>query len=170
MKRVLIITGSSGFGHNSVAMSLREAIGIHVGSEVQTEILDLLSLNGVARLCCPSRLYGPVIVRAPDLWGPIYHLTNRRSYWNLFRRGMGLAIGNCLSRCIIDQQPDVIVCVHPLANQVAAIAIERIGARLPLVAVPTDLGEAHAAWFTPQADLYLAPTEEVACSLVRQET
>ena len=58
-----------------------------------------------------------------------------------------------------EQDPDVVVSVHPLLNHVAFAAIQRSGRKRGLVTVITDLVEFHRGWAFPRADLVIVPTE-----------
>ena len=167
-KKVLIVTGATGAGHNSVAKTLHKAIEELAAGAVEVTVLDYVFAGRRSWIGSFSRLYAPMIVRFPFLWGAAYHLSNSRRLILLLRALAGLTAARHLARALISDPPDLIVCVHPLFNQVVAAAVRRTGVPLPLVTVITDLAEPHAAWVAPEVTLYAAPTEEVRQGLVAQ--
>ncbi|MBI2907198.1 MAG: glycosyltransferase [Chloroflexi bacterium] len=160
---ILIVTASTGAGHNSAAMSLCRALTELAGGGGEVSTVDLLAR--ASWLCQPWRLYGPIILRWPSLWGLVYGLSNN-SYFFRLSNGLGGGMRDLPLGLLDARRTQCIVCVHPLGNQAVAHALSRLEHPAPLITVVTDLGEAHTAWIAPQVSLYVAPTEEVRASLV----
>ena len=54
---------------------------------------------------------------------------------------------------VIEDAPDLIISVHPLAQEFTVEALEAMGTQTPFVIVVTDLATGHPVWFHPAAQL-----------------
>lgn len=167
MTNVLIVMSDTGGGHRAVSNAVAEAIARHEPSAT-THIVDLFAL-GARRIAADriTRLYGPVIRRAPWLYGGAYHLTNGRRRFRLVSR---LGDGPLVSRARVllrTYKPDVIVSIHALVTRPLAKAIAAEGAATPLIAVIPDLAQFHRSYVAPGVDRYTAPTPEAVHRLRR---
>ena len=162
----MILTSTTGSGHDSVAGALREAICSMGNDGIVVDVVDLLSEGNPRFVGRISRHYAPLIVRSPRLWGLAYTLSNHRAYWQLLRTTIGGSWAGSLVRASRGIIPDLILSVHPLATPVIAESLNRLGWRSQLVTLITDLNEAHAAWVAPGVSSYLAPTDEIRTSLI----
>ena len=105
-------------------------------------------------------LYSPVIRRSPRAWGAVYHSSNTKPTWAAIRAVFGGPVRKILVELIKAHDPDVVLSVHPLFNQVGFQAIQRSGRPRALMTVITDLIDFHRGWTFSKADLVIAPTEE----------
>jgi 1,2-diacylglycerol 3-beta-galactosyltransferase len=64
-------------------------------------------------------------------------------------------------RLFRQQQPDLIISVHPLVHEMSFRALKRLRKQPPFATVITDLASAHPLWFYPRVDLCFIPTEPV---------
>ncbi|MBI4319000.1 MAG: hypothetical protein HY675_10970 [Chloroflexi bacterium] len=166
MGKLLIVTARTGAGHDSVARTLQEAVHDVGGGRVRTEVIDLLAGGQASWIGRLSRLYGPLIVHHPRAWGLVYGLSNSERFWRGLRGLAGKAWRDMVAKTLLVHAPDLILCTHPLCNQVVAEGWLRSKNPPPFVAVVTELNEAHAAWAAPEATLHVAATEEVRGSLL----
>ncbi len=166
MKTVAVLTASTGSGHNSVARTLANSLRRATEGQVAVRVLDLPGGAELSPLGRSSDLYGPLIVRFPSLWGLIYGLSDNSTYWRLFRAWFWRCWGRAMAAVLRRQSVDVLLCVHPMWNQIAAEALRRTDHPARLVTVVTDLGRAHAAWAAPEVDRYAVATPEARSSLV----
>ena len=72
---ILILTSSTGGGHDSVAAALQEALHA-LAPEVSVRILDPLSGKRSDGPLSPGRWYDAMVAHAPWLWGLCYHATD----------------------------------------------------------------------------------------------
>ena len=165
MKKALIVTASTGAGHNSVARSLRDALNYVGEGAVEVYIIDLLAQNS-SFIGQTSRLYSPIIVHYPYLWRLIYNLSDSNIFCRLFRTLVTKTWGNLVLYLLKAEAPDCILCVHPLCNQIIAQGLLKTKSPVPLITVITDLGDAHYTWIAPEVSLYIAPTAETHSSLL----
>lgn len=160
MARVLILTSSSGAGHNQVATALSEALSRTAGDSVQTAIADpFLGADLPSRIV---RLYAPAIVRASWAWGLAYQATNHARPLASLAAPLEAAVASCVQT----EKPDLVVSVHPLCHRAAVRVLRRAGLRTPVVVLITDLMDVHLSWLEPEAAFFIAPTAQVTQQLI----
>ena len=157
---ILVLFSDTGGGHRAAARSLQAAI-LQLEPRAQIHIIDPLmgestSSSLVRRL---AGLYSPMIQRSPAVWGAVYHSSNTRPAFAAIRGVFGGQVRRGISRFIQQHDPDLVLSVHPLLNQMAWQAIQRGGRRRGLVTVITDLVEFHRGWMFPRVDRIVVPTE-----------
>ena len=106
-----------------------------------------------------ASLYSPLIQRSRVAWGAVYHSSNTKPTFAAIRAVFGRGVRNSIVDLLLRHDPDVILSVHPLLNQVAHQAIAKSGRPRALMTVITDLVDFHRGWTFSKADLVVAPTE-----------
>ncbi|MDO8689769.1 MAG: glycosyltransferase [Dehalococcoidia bacterium] len=162
MVRVPILTSASGAGHNRVAGELRNSLAREGGEGVHIEVVD--PFQGGDYPSRITRLYGPAIVKASWLWGILYRISDNRCGATSLAAPLDAVVASVLAR----ENPDLVVSVHPLCHGAALRSLRRMGRKVPVAAVITDLMDVHMAWQDPGVSLFLAPTPGVARQLVSQ--
>ncbi|MBI5629675.1 MAG: UDP-N-acetylglucosamine 2-epimerase [Elusimicrobia bacterium] len=159
--RVALVYGYEPSGHASAALALEKAISDQGGEAARVNISsDLHPVLGPAL----AKAYLSVIKRVPGLWATLYDNESVAKFARDWRRlYLFLEGGKCRSK-LAELGTDLIVCTH--APPLAALALEkkRGGLSARLAGVITDY-EAHIYWISPEVDIYLAPTPEVAEAL-----
>lgn len=150
----------TGGGHRSAAEAIAAALE-QLEPDTVVKLLDFFSTCAPFPLNQAGNVYGPWVNYAAPLWAAGFHLTNGR-----YRAAvLGALISRFTRRCaglrLRQFQPDVLVCVHPLATRLAVDIRRHLNPTLPLVTIVTDLVIAHAAWLTRDIDLLIAPSEAV---------
>ena len=133
MKKVLILSTSTGYGHNQAANSLMELI-----KNDDTEILvhDFLKEN---------RFFDRSIVNGYDLcasslgtlYGLLYKISNIKFINNLVSF-LFLPVANKLAKFIHSFNPDLIITTHPLAVSILSYLKKRQIIKVPVISVVTD--------------------------------
>jgi 1,2-diacylglycerol 3-beta-galactosyltransferase len=160
MKRVLILMSKTGGGHLASAEALKAVFELEYGAQdVQVSIVDLL----MDYLAWPLRefpkSYGWIANRTPWLWERLYAAGQRP--W-LAEPILGLTAGlsiTSLMNAIEQHQPDLVVSVHPLVQDLALPALARLGSAAPYAIVVTDLTSIHPLWFHPRARVCFVASE-----------
>src|SRR3954468_17649009 len=102
-RRVLLLTSDTGGGHRSVAEALRAGAAERQEWQVELVVVDpfrplpvALRTRGGAVLPDGSgaydrlvKLYGPLIIRAPWLWGWLFHMADNRAMLALYLAWFG---------------------------------------------------------------------------------
>lgn len=152
MKRVLILMSKTGGGHLASAQALRTVFAQEYGDDVQVTVVDLL----MDHLPWPMRefpkSYGWIANRTPWLWRTLYQAGHRSWIANPIIDATAQLSLTSIMWLIVRHQPDLIVSVHPLVQELAIYALERLQANIPYVIVVTDLTSVHPLWFHPKAD------------------
>ncbi len=181
-RRVLLLTSDTGAGHRSVADALRRGAVDRQEWQVELVAIDPFrplpaglgvgrtrqvpdSLSVYDRLI---RLYGPLVVRAPWLWGWLFHLADNRPMLGAYLALVGPQAVRRIETAVRALEAQAIVSVHPLTNHFMVSARGRAGwPHMPLLTVLTDLVEVHRWWVAPGVDQYVAPTDAAAGRLHR---
>lgn len=156
--RVLILFSDTGGGHRAAARALTDALKLLDPSCVIT-VADPLIGQGPVIVRRLASLYSPVIRRSRAAWGAVYHSSNTQPTFAAIRAVFGPPVRRVLRHLLKENDPDVVLSVHPLLNHVAHQAIRKSGRPRALMTVITDLVDFHRGWTFSQADLVVAPTE-----------
>ena len=174
MKRVLILMSKTGGGHLASAEALKAVFELEYGDRVQVSIVDLL----MDYLAWPLRefpkSYGWIANRTPWLWKRLYAAGHRS--WlaePIMALTAELSITPLMS-AIFHYQPDLVVSVHPLVQDLALPALARLGSDAPYAIVVTDLASIHPLWFHPQAQVCFVASESaheagLACGMQAEQ-
>jgi 1,2-diacylglycerol 3-beta-galactosyltransferase len=179
-RRILVLTSDTGAGHRSVADAL--AAGAAEQPERQVELVpidpfrplppSLRRIDGQTAADRTSpvdrvvRLYGPVIVHAPWLWGWAFYLTDNRLGLGAYLTVAGPGILRRITTAVEAIDAQAIVSVHPLVNHLMVRARARTRRPwMPLLTVLTDLLAVHRWWVASGVDHYVAGTETTAGKL-----
>jgi 1,2-diacylglycerol 3-beta-galactosyltransferase len=158
--KVLILMGSAGGGHRSVALALQSAMRELWGDRVAVSVVD-----GLAELPFPFPRFGAIYT-----W-MVNHLGGRLWAWVWRFLGTHRGRGNFLfwvawafvrrrwARLLERERPDVVVVDYPLFVEATARAVRDLGWNVPVVTVVTDLVTLTPFWLSPRVDLCLVPTE-----------
>jgi 1,2-diacylglycerol 3-beta-galactosyltransferase len=178
---LLFLVADTGGGHRSAAQAVADALERAYPGRFAPVLLDPLGGPGSSWLLRPiTRLYGPLIRRAPWAWAAVYHASDSGRAMRLLRR----ALLHLAERPVIDTaaalKPAALVSFHPLAT---AAAVSGAAARrtadpgtevtpgqggaarpqhVPAITVVTDLVSAHTAWRDDRADQIVTPSARVA--------
>jgi len=108
-----------------------------------------------------ERLYGYIIKHFPFLNGIIFRSFNIKILADLGIRLNYPTLGRNLRKLILDESPDIIVSVHPLANPLLIKALEDLEllGKIPLVNVVIELINIHHFWVASEFDLTIVGTE-----------
>ena len=156
---VLILTSSTGGGHDSVATALRDALHARApAANVRT--LDPLSRGRRDGLWSPGRWYDAAVAQAPWIWGLFYHATNNAWAVRLGMAGGALLWARRLRSAILTEHPGLVVSVHPLCTRLAAAVLRTVPDAPPLHCVVTDLVTIHRCWACADVDAFYAATAE----------
>jgi 1,2-diacylglycerol 3-beta-galactosyltransferase len=187
-RRVLLLTSDTGGGHRSVAAALRVAAAERQEWQVELVEIDPFQPLPPALRAGPTereayefrpydrlvRLYGPLILRAPWLWGWLFHLADNRAMLEGYLAWFGPHVRGRIERAARAVDASAVVSVHPLVNHVMVQATGRLGrsrrqagARIPMMTVLTDLVDVHRWWVAPGIDQYVVPTDSAAGRLHR---
>jgi 1,2-diacylglycerol 3-beta-galactosyltransferase len=155
---LLFLVADTGGGHRRAAQAVGEALELAYPGRFAPVLCDPLGGPGAARaLRWVTGLYGPVVRRAPWLWGAAYYASNSRPAVAILRQTLLRLADWPATAAAAALSPAAIVSFHPLTGPAAVAARDRCAPGAPVVTVVTDLATMHAAWRHADADLVIAP-------------
>jgi 1,2-diacylglycerol 3-beta-galactosyltransferase len=162
---ILILTSSTGSGHDSVAAALQEALH-ELAPEVRVRVLDPLSGKRSDGPLAPGRWYDATVAHAPWLWGLCYHATDNAQAVQFGMSVGALLWARRLRSAIETERPGIVVSVHPLCTRLAADVLRTEPAAPPLHCVVTDLVTIHRCWASDGVDAFHVATSDACEALV----
>ena len=161
---VLILMSRTGGGHLASARAL-EAEFRRQAPATRVTIVDLL----VDHLAFPfNRLpqtYDTLVNRAPRLWRALWQATTRQTVGGASSSLVRLMSRTRIERLIRAVNPDLVVSVHPLVNDLVIPVLARTAPGTPYVTVVTDLGGIHPTWLhRGSRAIYLPTGEALECA------
>lgn len=149
--QILFLFSDTGGGHRASAEALARQFETHFpGSTYQ--LVDVISQENL----WPNTLY-PIteaykfLSSNPNEWKFLYEITNSPASEIVIDKASKLFQEKTFRRIIKEINPDVVISVHPLFTSVPALACEKlsrkIGRRIPMFTVITDLATCHWGWF-----------------------
>lgn len=166
--KVLFAFSDTGAGHRSAALAIAAALnGAGASNTTHSILLDVLRTSDF-----------PLVRRAPHIydrlsteWLPFYNLCFRLTDgpWQIDAL---TTIVNAWSLDTVAEQvvainPDLVVCTHSLVQRMLCAVRRTYALPWPIITVVTDLVSLHQAWFSPEVDGYILPTDE-AYTLARR--
>jgi 1,2-diacylglycerol 3-beta-galactosyltransferase len=162
--KILFLYSDTGGGHRSAAEAIIEALRLEYGDAIDIEKVDFLKEYAPKPFNRLPAMY-PGIVRAPRIWQAGYHLSNGDRRVRMLLAAFRPVVRRSSFKQVAERKPDLIVSVHPLANDAA---LRSLGTnRPPFITVVTDLVTVHAFWYTHGIDLCIVPSEEAYRRAIR---
>lgn len=178
-KKVLIMSASTGGGHNRAAKAMKDEIEKKYinGEPITCEIIDSLKIVNTAMDKIISSGYEKSAKYTPKAWGGVYKLsdTNIIAKHELNGNLFNTLMCSKIKKLIIECKPDIIIGTHPFPM----IALNTLKKKYPknntysnlcippLISVLTDY-TAHLAYIQDEIDYYIAGDEYVREVLISE--
>ena len=152
---ILFLFSDTGGGHRSSTEAIIEALKLEFDERITTQMVDIFLDAAPRPLNYAPRMY-PYMVRMPEVWGLGYRISDGERSSKLIVKGAYPYVRRKLRKVINRFPADMIVSVHPLANEpfLHALGIKRP----PFITVVTDLITGHNLWYHRGVDLCVVPT------------
>lgn len=155
MKKVLILTASTGEGHNTAAKSLEDK---YIEAGFKTYRVDIFKETSSTVNVMMADGYRVLANSFPTLYGLLYDTFDRASF---NRRILGNALFVIKQRVlgiVREVNPDLIVSTHPFAVGIVASLKKKGKIDCAFISVVTDF-KAHYAYVDPHVDAYITGSE-----------
>lgn len=154
MKKVIILTTSTGQGHNQAAASLKNEF---MKNDYEVEIFDFLkgcseSLNKLI-----TGGYEFSATKTPLMYGIGYRLTDFRFINSFLRIPFGV-IDKKLAQHINDSNADIVIGTHPFTVNIISRLKKKKLINIPFISVVTDF-EAHGTYISNQVNCYITGSD-----------
>ncbi len=153
---ILFLFSDTGGGHRSATEAIIEALQLEFGNRISTQMVDIF-LDFAPRPLNYLPKWYPYMVRFPEVWGFSYRLSNGSRRARVIVESAYPYVRRSLHKVINQNPADMIVSLHPLANDPFLHALGK--GHPPFITVVTDLVTTHALWYHEGVDLCLVPTE-----------
>jgi 1,2-diacylglycerol 3-beta-galactosyltransferase len=161
---ILFLFSDTGGGHRSSTEAIIEALKLEFDDRISTQMVDIFLDAAPRPLNYAPKIY-PYMVRVPEMWGLGYRISNGNRRGKLLVKGAYPYVRRKLRKVINRYPADMIVSVHPLANDPFLHALGK--KRPPFITVVTDLITGHTLWYHQGVDLCVVPTEAAyQCALL----
>jgi 1,2-diacylglycerol 3-beta-galactosyltransferase len=153
---ILFLFSDTGGGHRSSTEAIIEALKLELDDRITTQMVDIFLDAAPRPLNYAPKMY-PYMVRVPEMWGLGYRMSNGTRRAKLIGESTYPYVRRKLRKVINRYPADMIVSVHPVANDPFLHALGK--QRPPFITVVTDLVTTHAMWYHQGVDLCVVPTE-----------
>src|SRR3972149_163487 len=154
---ILFLFSDTGGGHRSATEAVIEALELEYGDIFTHEKVDIFKDYAPRPLNRMPDWY-PYMVKAPQLWGAGFHITDGRPQVRALTSTLWPVAAWTARRIIRNHPSDPVVTVHPLAVSWILKALGK-KTRPPFITVVTDMVTTHALWFDMRSDAILVPTD-----------
>ncbi|AQR93314.1 MULTISPECIES: MGDG synthase family glycosyltransferase [Clostridium] len=160
MKKVLILTNSTGQGHNQAAASVEESFK---AANYEVKKMDLLAKN--TKYINEILVIGYEFLASyfPKTYGLFYSLTDTKLINKILRPFFFFARRKAVT-LINEFNPDVIVATHSINISVIS-PLKKQGLKIPFILIVTDF-KAHYLYVDPYVDVYITGSNYTKQSLV----
>lgn len=156
--KVLILTVTTGQGHNQVAESLAKCM-----REREFECLCIDALEYINPVLKESVSHGYLMStkRMPKIYGKVYRLAEKRDNEgkdSKFIKITNSILAKKMVRFVEDYMPDVIICTHVFAAILVSDVSNKINDNIKTVGIVTDF-TIHPYWEDTRMDYYITAHE-----------
>ncbi|KAI3348021.1 UDP-N-acetylglucosamine--LPS N-acetylglucosamine transferase [Clostridium botulinum] len=160
MKKVLILTTSTGQGHNQAADSISASFE---NSGYKTIKYDFLYKSSKFLSDLIVTGYEILASRFPSLYGLFYSLTNNK-FTNTLLKLVFFFTKKKLYKLINETKPDIIIATHSLSVNIVT-SLKKHGLTIPYIMIVTDF-KAHYTYINQYVDAYITGSEYTKQSLI----
>lgn len=160
MPKILILMSDTGGGHRASAQALEAAFKDRFGDKLQVDIIDLWRDYTPWPVNQLPKAYGPIINRGIWFWKFLWQASERAWLTTAILRLAGLFVRNTMRQAFRKFDPDLVISVHPLMQEIPIYHLRKVDPTIPFVTVVTDLATINPLWFHTDVKLCFVAGEE----------
>ncbi|SHH29906.1 MGDG synthase family glycosyltransferase [Tepidibacter thalassicus] len=165
MKKVLILSASTGGGHNRAAKAIKEEIST---KNIQCEIIDSLKFVSPTIDKIISKGYEKSAMYTPKAYGTIYKISDLKITKNEIKSNLILNyMIKKLRKLIHEKKPDAIIGTHPFPLMAICNLKKNNIINIPIISILTDY-TIHSTWIQNEIDCYIVGDEFVKYLLIEE--
>lgn len=163
--RVLILTASTGGGHNTTARALKTTIE-NADSNATVEIVEALAYCNKLynKFICGGYLL--VATKMPKLYGKMYANSDKESSLNSLCNKLNMRVGRKLTSLFEDFKPDAVISCHPFITAMLSDLKGKNKLSVPVISILTDFSP-HRTCFFPNIDGYVISNKEMTADILK---
>ena len=155
---ILILSASTGGGHNRAANALKEYIRLN-DPETNVDIIDAIEECSSVLNFTVVKGYETMVKVIPGLFGAIYKSTDKKSPAFDMVNGIFQQCSRRLKPIIESYEPDVIISCHPFAGSIAGYMKTHYDYHVPLISIVTDFLP-HRSYISDGVDVYVTASQK----------
>lgn len=160
MKKVLILTASTGGGHNQVAKTLEGLMG----EDIEVRRVDFLKEENRIMDMVVAEGYDVLATKFPELYGRLYRLSNRGRRETKLNDLMRRMIHRRVREIIKDYEPDLVIGCHTFAISIMSTLKKRGHYNKKFISIITDF-DVHFSYVSHEVDIYITGSDYTKLSL-----
>lgn len=158
MKRLIFLMSDTGGGHRSAGRAIEAALQIRYPGQFEAFYVDVFREYTPAPMKYAPEIYPKWVKHSITTYGWYFQFFDQIMQLPLARNTLPMLIAEDTVRKLLDDyQPDVIVVLHGAFSRFVMAARYRLGSKIPIITVITDLAKPHVAWYHPSVDRCLVP-------------
>lgn len=165
---ILILTGSIGSGHISVARAITDALYRIGGGKIHVETIDLFAALANFVTFATKKIYLDSLKISPKIYELLFSQSDESEWPLKILNALGAPfMQKQFLELLREKQPSVLVSTFPVWDiLVKKVWKKYCGAlRLPFVSVITDSMSVHHSWTYGEPDYFLVANEDTAVAL-----
>jgi 1,2-diacylglycerol 3-beta-galactosyltransferase len=159
MKKILILMSDTGGGHRATAEALQSVFEERHGGQLRVDMEDLWLRHTPPPLNQVPKSYRLLVNDFPWLYRLIYRVGEEPLATEPLLRMASSVLSRPISAVIRKSDPDLIVSVHPLMQEIPLRILRRMRRLVPFVTVVTDMIDIHPIWFDSHVTLCCVPSQ-----------
>lgn len=164
MKKILILTASTGEGHNQAAKTLESEFN-HKGYLCKR--VDMFKSTHRSMDVLMSDGYKILASNMPKMYGTLYRKADDERFNRLVVKKMLKMTEYKIKRIAQDFGADIIIATHPFAVPIIGNLKKKRKLTIPFIQVVTDF-RAHYAYVDPYVDAYITASQHAKDDLVKR--
>lgn len=166
--KVLILTASTGGGHNTTAKALKTTIE-NADSNATVEIVEALAYCSkfYNKFICGGYLF--FATKMPKFYGKMYANSDKESALNNLCNKLNMRVGRKLVSLFEDFKPDTVISCHPFITAMLSDLKEKNKLSVPAISILTDFSP-HRTCFFPKIDGYVISHKEMIKDILKYNT
>lgn len=160
---VLVLISDTGGGHRASAQALEAALSQLRPGKLDVRIVDIWT--NYATWPHNKFVSGYAFAaKNPWVWRSMYFPSSLPPVMQFLNFHTRFTCWKGFQQCIVENDPDLVVSMHPLCQELPLRILNRLGGgtrSVPFATVVTDLGGAHPTWFNTGVDKCFVPSDVV---------
>jgi 1,2-diacylglycerol 3-beta-galactosyltransferase len=162
MKKILILTADTGFGHRTAANAIAEALQEKYGNLCEVIINNPMEDKRIPFFLRESEAdYDRLVRDMPDLYRLGYNASDSPIPSAIVESALTVIFFEVMRDLVNDYRPDAIITTHPFYQSALKAVFDIHRNRILFFTTITDLATIHHLWFNPAADRLFVPNQAV---------
>ncbi len=164
MKSVIILTASTGAGHNQAANNLKQSFE---EKGIYCHIIDMFKVTNKSMNFLIANGYKFFAEKMPSVYGTMYKFSDQKQINNLMLNNAFLLTEGRLKWLVNELKPDLLISTHPFGAPIVGKLKKKGDIDVPLIQIVTDF-IAHYTYVHTGIDAYIVASDSTMQSLVEK--